>query len=133
MATITCAACEMVLDEAADGEPRHPCPHCGSRLRNLVVEIEERVEIHEMLEAKGQRQGMKKFAFEDRSGDEFGVKVQRWLKKVRVIDRENDHYREKVWDPETGDVIHECEEPLSQHFGHGSAKKKPPIGGKPSK
>lgn len=81
-----------------------------------------------MLQAEGRRQGRKKFAFQDRSGDEFGVKLQRWLKKVRVIDRENDQYREKVWDPETGEVIHACEEPLSQHFGHGSAKK-PPTGG----
>jgi phage FluMu protein Com len=131
MATITCADCETVLDEAADGEPRQPCPRCGSRLRNIAVEIEERVEIREMLGVEGRRQGTKKFAFQDRSGDEFGVKVQRWLKKVRVIDRESDQYREKVWDPETGEVIHECEEPLSQHFGHGSAKK-PSSGRKPT-
>jgi hypothetical protein len=62
-----------------------------------------------MLEAEGRRQGAKKFAFQDRSGDEFGVKLQRWLKKLRVIDRENDQYREKVWDPETGEVIHRAE------------------------
>jgi hypothetical protein len=131
MTTISCASCETVLDEVADGEPRQPCHRCGSRLRIMAVEIEERIEVHEMIGVEGRRQGAKEFAFQDRSGDEFGVKVQRWLKKVRVIDRENDQYREKVWDADTGEVIHGCEEPLSQHFGHGSAKK-PPTGGEPS-
>jgi len=127
MVAITCAGCDKVLDEVADGESRQPCPRCASRLRNITVEIEERVEVHEMLQAEGRRQGVKKFAFQDRSGDEFGVKLQRWLKKVRVIDRENDQYRETVWDPITGEVIYECEEPLSHHFGHGSAKKPRPC------
>jgi|TARA_B110001450_G_C17324859_1_gene360958 hypothetical protein len=33
-----------------------------------------------------------------------------------------DEYKEKVTDRETGEVIHHSEEPLSDHFGHGSAK-----------
>jgi hypothetical protein len=30
--------------------------------------------------------------------------------------------KKKVTDRETGEVIHHSEEPLSDHFGHGSAK-----------
>jgi hypothetical protein len=41
-----------------------------------------------------------------------------------VIDRANDYYHEKDVDKDSEEVIHECEEPLSQHFGHGSAKPK---------
>jgi hypothetical protein len=44
------------------------------------------------------------------------------VKRIQVIDRENDQYKELVVDAETGDVIHSCEEPLSKHIGHGSAK-----------
>lgn len=46
------------------------------------------------------------------------------MKKERLIDRDNDLYKEIVIDPVTGDVVHKCEEPLSKHFGHGSDKTK---------
>jgi hypothetical protein len=42
----------------------------------------------------------------------------------RVIDRDNDYYLERIVDPETGEVIRECEEKLSEHQGRGSAKPK---------
>lgn len=42
--------------------------------------------------------------------------------RERPIDRSNVIYREEVIDPTTGRVIHHCEEPLSKHRGHGSAK-----------
>ena len=41
-----------------------------------------------------------------------------------MFDRDTDEYVERVTDIETGQVIHECVEPFSQHVGHGSAKKK---------
>jgi phosphoribosylamine-glycine ligase len=31
-------------------------------------------------------------------------------------------YYERVVDPETEEVLRHCEEPLSEHFGRGSAK-----------
>ncbi len=40
------------------------------------------------------------------------------------IDRRNDSYREIVKDKPTGKILHEREEPLSKHIGHGSAKYK---------
>ena len=42
----------------------------------------------------------------------------------RIIDWGNDRYFEKVMYYETGKPIRECEEPLSQHIAHGSAKPK---------
>jgi len=45
------------------------------------------------------------------------------MDKERVIDRDNDVYKEKVVDPKTGETIHHCEEKLSEHYGHGSDKK----------
>lgn len=47
----------------------------------------------------------------------------RWMLLTRTIDRANDWYSEKVVDPRTGEVVHQCEEPLSAHRGHGAAKR----------
>ncbi len=44
------------------------------------------------------------------------------MDKYRRIDRDNDRYDEVVIDPETGEIVYECHEPLSEHWGHGSAK-----------
>lgn len=41
-----------------------------------------------------------------------------------TIDRENNRYREIIRDPDTGHVIHEVDEPLDEHRGHGCAKRK---------
>jgi len=49
------------------------------------------------------------------------------VKRVQEIDRENDEYKESVTNAETGEIIHSCEEPLSSHTGHGSAKKEEPT------
>lgn len=61
---------------------------------------------------------------EQKSGDSFFHKAQIWVRRTMRIDRENNHYSETVVDPITNEVIHKCEEPLSKHQGHGSAKRK---------
>jgi hypothetical protein len=42
----------------------------------------------------------------------------------REIDRVNDTYFEEVKKKDTGEIVHHCKESLSEHQGHGSAKKK---------
>lgn len=48
--------------------------------------------------------------------------VEKFMKRVGF----GNWYSEKVTDTETGEVIHECNEPLDQHQGHGAAKSKSP-------
>ncbi len=44
------------------------------------------------------------------------------LRKVeRIIDRERDWYSETLTDPETGQIVRSCEEPLSKHRDRGLA------------
>ncbi len=43
--------------------------------------------------------------------------------RFRMIDRENVHYVEKVVYTDTGTIIRDCDEKLTEHLGHGSAKK----------
>jgi phage FluMu protein Com len=119
---IFCAGCGKELDEMADGTPRVPCPECKSVIRHLVMEFEDAIEIHDSINARGKKDGLSGRAFDNFYGDDFSKGRQKWLEKFRVIDRENDRYFEKVWDPKSGEVLHECDEPLSKHTDHGSAK-----------
>lgn len=57
-------------------------------------------------------------------GVEPSHKYGKLVRVHRTIDRDNDWYSEKVVDIQTEEVFHECEEPLSEHFGHGTAKLK---------
>lgn len=78
---------------------------------------------HENIKGKSNKKpGKKKPFIEFQAGEEWSTHRQDYVNKVRQIDRENDRYFEKVSDCQTGEIIHECSESLSQHFGHGSAK-----------
>jgi hypothetical protein len=59
---------------------------------------------------------------EEIDGDDLWRKTGQWVQLTRTIDRSADWYSEKVVDTRTGEVVHQCEEPLSAHRGHGSAK-----------
>jgi len=87
------------------------------------VSITETLTLRETLVFKAKRQGQGKPYVEGRSGDDLHRKTGKWMKKEQVIHRENDQYKEVVTDPETGIIVHHCQEPLSKHRGHGSAKK----------
>ena len=58
------------------------------------------------------------------SGASWSHRFKRFIDRITLRDRRNDWYAETVTDPTTGQVIHHCEEPLSKHLGHGSAKNK---------
>lgn len=120
-----CGECGAELEESPSlpAEERTPCPTCGSITRAIQVSISESVMIREKLGMKGKHKGEKKPFIESVSGDDLHRKTGKWMKLTRMIDRDNNQYKEEVKDPETGDTIHRCEEPLSDHMGHGSAKK----------
>lgn len=50
------------------------------------------------------------------------VVIEYFMKRVGY----GDWYSERVKDEKTGQIIHQCDEPLSKHQGHGSAKIVPP-------
>ena len=68
--------------------------------------------------------GVSKWVAKYFSGYDFFRRERKWVHKEQIINRRDDHYREVVTDPETGEVIHHCDEPLSEHLGHGSDKSK---------
>ncbi len=117
-----CRQCDTVI-AGEDPACRQPCENCESINRNLEMDLENQLQLHEMLESKQKRPVHKKPIVEDRSGEELTIKTGRFSKKERVIDRLNNRYYEFVQDPETGEVLWECDEKLTDHYGHGSARR----------
>ena len=73
---------------------------------------------------KHKRPGNKKPLYESIAGDDLYRKTGQWNKLTQEIDRENDRYRKMIVNPETGEIIRQCDEPLSEHIGRGSDKPK---------
>ena len=125
---IECTDCgERLPDEWISVKDKENCPKCGSRLKTITLDIVEEVklQIKESLtgRVKDKNYNSKKNPrYEFFEGDDIRKSDGKWMKKSRVIDKNSDKYFERVVDPETGEIIHHCEEPLSDHFGHGSAK-----------
>ena len=84
----------------------------------------EKIELHEMIKIRQKSPQNKKPIIEIIAGDSLTKKTGKWAHREMYIDRKNDQYREIVRDKKTGEIIHFTEEPLSQHKGHGSAKKR---------
>lgn len=122
---VNCGDCGLQLDEDTNTptETRLPCPACGSLTRSIHVTIHEAVTIKEKLGMKGRHAGGGKPYIEQVQGDDLHRDTGTWRRLSRIIDRENDMYHEVVKDSATGEVLHECREPLSEHRGHGTAKK----------
>lgn len=126
-ASVVCSNCDTDLVEQPADEVREPCPKCGSPKRRFNRHIVDSVSIHEMLAMKMRRRGKRGDpAIESKNGDSFSTRLGRWMKLEQVIDRENNRYRKKVWDPKTGQILREADKPLTEHRGHGSAEDKKP-------
>jgi len=103
---------------------RPGCPSCGGAGVAFGITLTGTVGFRDMLafKAKGDRGGKRVVFLQGKAGDELHRDTQRWTVVSRGIDRENDRYDEVITDAETGQVLHECHEPLSEHRGHGSAR-----------
>jgi len=119
---VLCGKCRARLDEdpAAPEDSRKPCPSCDSLSRHVNIAVSATVALHSKISLKGKRPGLKRPFIEQTFGDDLHRKSQRWMQFHRVIDRLRNWYSERVTDPESGEVIHSCEEPLTDHRGHGS-------------
>lgn len=125
-----CTHCEHPLPDAsteaeAEAMVQVPCPSCGGSGRTIEANIVEALTLRDFYGMKLKRQGAKKYAVEDISKPDFNRDRGKNVHLVRLIDRENDLYHERITDFESGEIIHEQRQPLSEHRGHGAAKKKP--------
>lgn len=121
---VRCGSCGASLDEDAACLERNPCPRCGSTLRYTHVVIEDTVCCHEKIGLKVREQGVKRPIREVTTGDDLTRSTGQWNHLEREVDRKKDSYHEIVTDPRTGQVLHEVDESLSAHQGHGDARGK---------
>lgn len=148
MNLVFCGSCGLQLDEPGNLPPeqRAHCSDCGSLDRKEAVSLSGNMPAmsgglgpaptslsgnqpppHSKLKSRSRHEGdgWGKAFQETITGSEYSQSLGRYVRKERIIDRENDRYRERVVDPETGEVLHEADEPLSEHQGYGSDKRRP--------
>jgi len=123
---VKCAGCgTLIADETPQTVDRDPCPECGSTRREIYMAASDELKIYEQIRVKQKRPGIKGHILDQVSGHDYTHATGTFSEKVRIVDKLNDYYYEKVVDPKTGKVLHECEEKLSEHYGCGSAKLQP--------
>jgi hypothetical protein len=88
----------------------------------LEIGVGETLTIREQLGISVKRATEKKPFVERWSADDLHKASGTWRKRERLIDRDDDWYSEVITDA-GGNEVHRCEEPLSSHRGHGSAKR----------
>lgn len=125
---VICSDCGAELPSGwAHQSTEQPCTRCGSikRYVNMTIHDNVGVQIHDSVRGKAKdatRPSKANPRLDFFHGDDLRKSDGRWMRKDRVIDKDNDRYMERVVDPTTGSAVHHCEERLSQHVGHGSAK-----------
>jgi hypothetical protein len=122
---VTCR-CGVMLEESLSipVDDRKPCFSCGSVGRVYKITLGGTVTLRSSLSLKARHAGRGKPFLEQKIGDSFSYRFQKWFRRTIRVDRDGDRYSESVMDSKTNEVIHKCEEPLSTHRDHGSAKKK---------
>jgi predicted RNA-binding Zn-ribbon protein involved in translation (DUF1610 family) len=122
--SVHCSGCQARLEEDPHA-PRQPCPHCGSLIRRFGVTASDTAVCHSKVNLKGRHAGGVRPFVEQAHGSDLHRQSGRWMRLDRVVDREKNRYTERVTDPATGEVVHECAEPLTDHQDHGAAKGHP--------
>ncbi|HBN05707.1 MAG TPA: zinc ribbon domain-containing protein [Bacteroidales bacterium] len=121
MDELFCTNCKRKIPLVDDNKK---CPFCGSLEKTRIINVYDEAKAYDSLRIRNNEKINKKYKFELKSGDDFSYIKQKYVDLKMLVDRENDWYSELVIDKETGEIIHECNEPLSEHIGHGDAKKK---------
>lgn len=115
-----CSKCGMEL--AVNSDEACSCGHVG---REISLSICDSIKVYESLRGEVKNPSFpsnKNPRIKFIEGDDFWADRQKFVKKSRRIDRGENQYRETITDPHTSEIIRHCEEPLSEHWGHGSAK-----------
>lgn len=102
------------------------CPNCGSRNRDISLKVSDSVGIHDQTRVKTKRivNGKTEIIHIQKIGDDYYRKTGKWNFLHRIIDKLQDYYYELIKDGETGEIVIEKTEKLSNHQGYGSAKLK---------
>jgi len=120
-----CLDCESTAtqDQGFLVHQRAPCNACGSTKRKYPQLAKSYSgDVGLVLTMKTPERRRAKSLIHETSGPNFSKSLGRWVWRNVEVDRIRNYYREIVLDPESGEVLHHCEEPLSDHRLHGTAK-----------
>lgn len=123
--SISCINCGEQVKKSNDSDNQIPCPKCGSIGKSIKIIISDCVSLHDNIKGKVKDKNYpskKNPRVEFFQGDDLRKSDGKWMKKDRLIDKTKNKYTETVTDPETNEIVHHCEEPLSDHWGHGTDK-----------
>ncbi|MFO1430823.1 MAG: hypothetical protein U1F76_11880 [Candidatus Competibacteraceae bacterium] len=119
-----CDCCGQTL-EKANLDDKESCPNCGATARFFTHVHVEETKIFESTHSRVKDPNLpskRKLRLDLINGYEWSVALEKYVKKIREINRMDNHYHERIEDPDSGEVIHEKTEPLNEHIGHGYAK-----------
>jgi hypothetical protein len=121
-----CGDCGYVRPGPTAEDDLTQCPKCGSANQNIAAGITETVTARDGWRFQvrdGNLSSKKRLRRDIFSGAEQRKSHGDFVQKERVIDKDTNRYR-KLIRIESGEIIHDVDEPLTDHFGHGSAKLK---------
>ena len=100
------------------------CLYCKKNTNsNIHISISETITARDSFKLRKKSPGFKGFVVEVIGGWFSSRLCKDGVNLSRSLDKKNDEYHEVVKDYRTGKVVHESHEKLSEHTGHGSAKK----------
>jgi hypothetical protein len=121
---IECLACNASFRADASDLPAF-CPECGSDKLIVKVAVADTLSVglKELVKLKG-RSGPGKSGIRRElvQGDELTTITGLWARKHRLMDKDEDQYRELVIEEISGKVLRDVSEPLTSHQGRGSAR-----------
>ena len=119
-----CFACETLRSEDEHASFDEPCQKCGN---TSTVSYEPGQEFH--IVASGLKFASKppeggRWFYQGRIDHSHYKKDNEYHFIQRYIDTDRNRYYERIINKKTGEVVREVDEPLTEHTGRGSAKKK---------
>ena len=121
---VKCNQCDSHFDVIVGFEKSMLCPVCDANDWDYNVTEEEKKQLRHKVKLKERNKKGEKPFRETTSGDELYKKTNKWQQIERIVNRQDDVYYEKITDIETGEVIKEVYEKLSEHKSHGADKKR---------
>ena len=126
--TVQCGDCGLALPPEWSASPdEHPCPTCGSTAKHVEITLVDTIpcprdylsyDVHD--DAFSSRRNPRKQRVHRPT---YSRDDNRMRDEIRVIDKYQNQYDKVITDQETGDIVYECHEPLTEHQGRGSARK----------
>jgi hypothetical protein len=125
--TWLCETCDLRVETAETIQDAPCCPTCRRPLAMLrKILVSDLAVGHEFIDLKAKDDkypSRKKLRRHIQTGIRRGAD-KRLVELKQIMDRNSGQYEKKVVDYETGEIIRDCKEPLRDHRGRGSARKK---------